>query len=285
MTVAIVTDSTAYLPEDLIAGFDLAVVPLHVACDDVEYTEGVDLSRDELVALMRKGRTLTTSRPSPIVLYETYEALAAAGASHIVSAHLSAELSGTCDAAHLAADAAAVDVTVVDTRTIGMALGLAVRSGLEAAAAGASGPAVADVIAARARASSTLFYVHTLEFLRKGGRIGAAAAFLGSALSVKPLLAVVDGRIEPVEKLRTTGRAVTRLEDLAVAEAARAGRDVDVVVHHLDAEPAARRLADRLRDRMAGQLAPDSPRVVEIGAVAGAHLGPGTLAVVVAPRP
>ena len=121
-------------------------------------------------------------------------------------------------------------------------------------------------------------YVDTLEYLRRGGRIGAAAAMLGSALAVKPLLNLVDGRLEPLERVRTSTRALARLEELAVREAA--DRDVDVAVQHLAAAERAREVADRLRARL--------PRardvyVGEVGAVVGAHVGPGMLGVVVAP--
>ncbi len=131
----------------------------------------------------------------------------------------------------------------------------------------------------RAAASAALFYVDSLEPLRRGGRIGTAAALIGSALSVKPLLHLVDGRVEPREKVRTTSRAIARLEELAVGLAG--SRPVDLAVHHLGAEDRADALAARLRARVPGlgQLV-----VGEVGAVVGTHVGPGMLAVVVAPR-
>ena len=122
-----------------------------------------------------------------------------------------------------------------------------------------------------------MFYVDTLEHLRRGGRIGKANALLGSALAIKPILGLKDGSIVPLERVRTSSRAIARLEDLAESAAA----SVDVAVHHLDSAERAERLAERLRPRVHG-LADLS--VVELGAVVGAHVGPGTLAIAVSPR-
>ena len=132
-------------------------------------------------------------------------------------------------------------------------------------------------------AATVLFYVDTLDYLRRGGRIGAASALLGSALAIKPMLSLQGGRIEPIEKVRTASRAMARMEELAVRaiDAAGAG-GVDVAVHHLDSRDRAGRLAERLRT----ELPVDADvEVLEIGAVVGAHVGPGTIAVVVSPRP
>lgn len=286
MSVALVTDSTAYLPPEVVDAHRMSIVPLHVACDEQEYREGVDLGRAELIALLRRGRRLTTSRPSPMLLFETYQRLAAEGATHIVSTHLSGELSGTCDAAELASRSCSVEVTVVDSRSMGMGLGCAVLAGARAVEAGLDAQSVIRTIREHAQQARLLFYVNTLEYLRLGGRIGAASAFLGSALSVKPLLSLESGRITPVEKLRTASRAVARLTDLATSMIETDAHDarVDVIVHHIDARDRAERLAATLRERVGSQLYGGSAPIIEIGAVAAAHLGPGALAVVVSPR-
>jgi DegV family protein with EDD domain len=129
-----------------------------------------------------------------------------------------------------------------------------------------------------------VFYVDTLEYLRRGGRIGTAGALVGSALSIKPILGLRDGHIVPLERVRTSTRAIARIEDLA-AEAAAAlppgATGVDVAIHHLDSPERAERLAERLRARLGEGV---GLRVVELGAVVGAHVGPGTLAVAVVPR-
>jgi DegV family protein with EDD domain len=129
------------------------------------------------------------------------------------------------------------------------------------------------------------FYVDSLDYLRRGGRIGAAAALLGSALAMKPLLTVTDGEVRPLERVRTSSRALLRLEQLgllALARAAGSSDHVDVAVHHLDDAAVAQQMVDRLRIRL-----PELSDIVvgQVSAVLGVHVGPGTLGIVVSPRP
>lgn len=282
MTVRIVTDSTAYLPSELLRTHAVEVVPLHVVVGGEDHVEGQDITAAQVAAALRDYTIVTTSRPTPTVFAETYERLAEEGATAIVSVHLSSQMSGTVEAARLAAAEAPVPVEVVDSETIGMAMGFAVVGAAEAAAAGADVPAVLDVVRARLGPSGVLFYVDTLEHLRRGGRIGAASALLGSALSIKPILAVRGGRIVPVEKVRTSSRAVARIEAMVVEHVGKGGHAVDLAVHHLDAAARAEEIASQLRT-----MVPGSPTVlvVELGAVVGAHVGPGTVAIAVSPRP
>ena len=191
-------------------------------------------------------------------------------------------MSGTFESARLAARDASVKVTAVDTRQLGMGIGYAVLAAADVLDGGGSAEEAAGAALARAGATTSLFYVDTLEYLRRGGRIGAAAALLGSALAVKPLLEIVDGRIATREKVRTSARALSRLEDLAVAAAD--GHEVDVTVAHLANADRAETLADHLRQRLADNLGGRDLAVGEVGAVIGAHVGPGMVAVVVAPR-
>ena len=276
--VAVVTDSTAYLPDGVAHERGVFVVPLHVVLGARTGKEGVDVFPAEVaVALTERRLHVSTSRPTPAEFGAVYRT---SGASRIVSVHLSGDLSGTVDAARLAAEEVAVDgieVRVVDSRSIVMGLGFAVIRVAEAAARGGDLDAVAG--AALARGGTTLFYVDTLEYLRRGGRIGAAAALVGAALAVKPLLHVIDGKIAPLEKVRTASKAVARLEDLAV-EAAADG-EVDIAVHHLAAQEKADGLAERLGKRVPGLR---SLYLSEVGAVVGAHVGPGLLGVVVSRR-
>lgn len=278
--VAVVTDSTASLPAGVAEKHDVGVVPLHVVLGRRTGVEGRQVTPQDVAEAMRERRVeVTTSRPTPSELADAYRA---AASPHVVSVHLSASLSGTSDAAALAAREVAADgvsVLVVDSRTIAMGLGFAVVAAAEAAAAGADAAAVARAARDAAQRTTVLFYVDTLEHLRRGGRIGAASALVGTALAVKPLLHVLDGAIAPLEKVRTSARALARLEDLALVAAA--GGTVDVAVHHLAAEQRAEQLAQRLRARL-----PDlgTLYVSEVGAVVGAHVGPGLLGVVVARR-
>ncbi|MFC8502234.1 DegV family protein [Pedococcus sp. NPDC057267] len=282
MSVALVTDSTAYLPAAVVDAHGIGVVPLHVVIAGTEFSEGVDVSTAEVATALRAFKPVSTSRPAPQAFLEAYEKAAAGGAEAIVSVHISADMSSTVESAHLAAQQSPVPVTVVDSRSLGMAMGYAVVSAAELAAGGASAEEVAAVARSRSEASTVVFYVDTLEHLRRGGRIGAASALLGSALAIKPILGLEDGHIRPLEKVRTSSRALARLEELSVAAVDAAGGDVDIAVHHLDSAARAEDLAARIRDRVstAGEVV-----VVELGAVVGAHVGPGTLAVAVSPRP
>ena len=283
MSVAIVTDSTASLPGELVASHGIVVVPLHVVLGGQAFSDGVDFTTDELAAALRKFTAVSTSRPSPQAFLDAYEAAAAGGADAVVSVHISSDMSGTVGSATLAASQSPIPVEVVDSRSVGMAMGFAALSAAVAAQQGMDAKAVAAIASSRARAATVIFYVDTLEHLRRGGRIGAASALLGSALAIKPLLALSDGHIEPIEKVRTAARALSRLEELALRAVNEAqGSGVDIAVHHLDSQTRAGDLVDRLRTRV-----PSSTTVilVELGAVVGAHVGPGTIAVAVSPRP
>ncbi|MFD0258730.1 DegV family protein [Kitasatospora indigofera] len=277
--LAIVTDSTAYLPQDAVDRHGITVVPLSVAVGDEVLDEGVEISPKDVAEALRGKRRVTTSRPNPETFAAAYRAAAESGAAGVVSLHLSAELSGTCEAARLAAGEAPIPVRVVDSRLVGMALGYCVLTAAQGAESGLSLDEVAASATRRAGLTSGFFYVDTLEHLRRGGRIGAARALLGSALAVKPLLHLSGGRIEPLEKVRTASRAIARLEEIAVERAA--DREVDIAVHHLASADRAEPLAERLRERVPGLR---ELYVGEVGAVIGAHAGPGLLAVVLSPR-
>ena len=285
MSVAIVTDSTAYLPDSVVDAHSIQVVPLHVIVGGTEFSEGVDITTAEVAAALRSFKPVSTSRPSPQSFLDAYEKAAAGGAEGIVSVHISADMSSTVESAHLAAQQSPVPVTVVDSRSLGMAMGYAVVSAAELADQGGSLEDVAAQARSRAEASTVVFYVDTLEHLRRGGRIGSASAFLGSALAIKPILGLVDGHIRPLEKVRTSSRALARLEELAVSAVEKAGAGVDIAVHHLDSQSRADDLAARLTARLEGLAQDGDVRVVELGAVVGAHVGPGTIAVAVSPRP
>ncbi|MCE0485301.1 DegV family protein [Ornithinimicrobium sediminis] len=286
MSTVVVTDSTACLPASMAQEHGVEVVPLHVVVGGRTFAEGVDITPGEVAELLRRGKeTVSTSRPSPGELVQHYREIAARrGADHLVSVHLSSRISGTLEAAELAAATMAGElrVTVVDSRTLGMAMGYAVRSGADAAAAGSTVQEVVDVVRRRAAQACAWFYVDTLEYLRRGGRVGAAQALVGGALSIKPLLQVSDGQVQPWEKVRTRGKALARLEAQAVQtarELREQGRDVSVAVHHLGfAERAA-----EVTDRLAAALADCEVQLVELDAVLSVHTGPGTVAVVVSP--
>ncbi|MET9860152.1 DegV family protein [Streptomyces smyrnaeus] len=277
--LAIVTDSTAYLPPEALRRYGIEAVPLTVVLGKEALEEGTEISARSLAAALRERRPVTTSRPSPETFARTFRAAAEAGAAGIVSLHLSAEFSGTYDAALLAAKEAPVAVRVVDTGVVAMALGFCALAAAEAAEAGASLDEAVAAAEKRAEGTSAVFYVDTLDYLRRGGRIGAAQALLGSALAVKPLLEVADGRIGMLEKVRTASKAIARLEEIVVERAGDAR--VDIAVHHLAAAERAEQLAECFRDRVPGLR---ELHVSEVGAVIGAHTGPGLLGAVLSLR-
>ena len=282
--VALVTDSTASLPADLAARRDIVVVPLQVVIGSRSYEEGTeDGATPETVAdALRAWTPVSTSRPTPAAMLEAYEKAAAGGAREILSIHISGEMSGTLESAQLAARDSPVPVTTVDSRQLGMATGFAVLTAADRLDQGATVQEAAEAARTRAAATTSLFYVDTLEYLRRGGRIGPAAALLGSALAIKPLLRLDDGRIGRIEKVRTAGRALARLEELAVE--ATDELEVDVAVAHLANPERAELLAGNLRERLSTNLGDRDVYVGEVGAVLGAHVGPGMVAVMVAPR-
>jgi DegV family protein with EDD domain len=280
VSVAVVTDSTAYLPPRLVEQYSVEVVPLYVVMAGHSGREGAEIGPADVArALGVRGQTVSTSRPTPGDFVSAYRRRLAEGAERIVSVHLSAELSGTVDAARLAAAQVGEHiVTVVDSRSAAMGSGFAVVAAARAAAAGEDAASVAATARETAAATRTLFVVDTLEHLRRGGRIGAAASMIGTALAVKPVLHVVEGRVVPLEKVRTTARALSRLVQRGV-EAADGG-PASVAVHHLAAPERAERLAADLRARLPGL---QELYVSELGAAIGAHVGPGAVGLVVAP--
>ncbi|MFE0023518.1 DegV family protein [Amycolatopsis sp. NPDC059021] len=277
MSVAVVTDSTAHLPEGFAERSAVRVVPLHVLVDGVVSLDGTEMGPAALAEALGQRKIVTTSRPTPAEFAAEFRAALDAGADAVVSVHLSSELSGTWEAAVLAAQEVGPDrVRVVDSRTTAMGLGFAALHAAGAAAAGASAAEVEAAAVATAEHSETLFVVETLDYLRRGGRIGPAAALLGTALAVKPVLHMADGRIRPLEKVRTMNRAVARLVELAVSAAGQG--EVELAVHHLASPERAVELANRLEEAVPGS---SGCVVSEIGAVIGAHTGPGVLGVVV----
>ena len=275
--VAVVTDSTAYLPP--LPANGLTVVPLAVVVNGVPGLETADIDSATVAeALSARRVAVTTSRPSPSAFSQVYRELLDDGHTAVLSVHLSAQLSGTYEAARLAAAEFDGKVAVVDTESTGMGLGFPALAAAEAAAGGGSLEEVRSAAEAAAARTTTLFYVDTLEFLRRGGRIGAAAALVGTALSVKPILHTTDQGVVVREKVRTASRALARLADIAVESAGSSGL-VDVAVHHLAAPDRADGLLTTLQERLGERLR--GAYLTEVGAVVGAHVGPGMVAVVV----
>jgi len=278
--VAIVTDSTSYLPRDVIAAHDIHEVSLYVDDGSGQRPES---GITDYVAFYDGLRAMTalptTSQPSIGDFLAVYEPLAQAGRD-IVSIHLSGGISGTVESARQAAAEHAERhkgsrVEVVDSRLASGALAAAILAGCAAAEAGGD----VDAVAARAREASremTLWFaLDTLEFLRRGGRIGGAQAWVGGALKVKPILTLSDdtGTLEPIERVRTASRAFARLQR-ELADRLAAGAD-GWVVQHIQAPDDAARLVEHGRELFGTEPA----FVSEIGPVVGSYAGPGLLGV------
>lgn len=277
--VAVITDSTSYLPPGWAAELGVRVVPVQVIVAGQAFDETEDAQAQRVAEALQSWQPVTTSRPSPARFTEAFRDAEEAGAQGIVVATLSSAMSATYESALLAAREAEIPVDVIDTRSIAMGAGFAVVSGARAAREGRNREVVARVVRARAAASHVYFYVDTLEYLRRGGRVSSARAAVGQALQVKPLLQVVDGHVEKVDQVRTASKALARLAELAVA-AAGEQVDVDIAVQHLGAPERAAALAATIGERL------PQATVIQgtVGGVVGAHVGPGMVAVVVAPR-
>ncbi|MGI9136126.1 MAG: DegV family protein [Candidatus Nanopelagicales bacterium] len=276
--VAVVTDSTSYLPRGWAAEFGIVVVPVQVIVAGRPLDETDDDQAQQVTDALTSLQPVSTSRPSPERFLQAFRAAQAAGATEIVVATLSSAMSATYESALLAARDATIAVTVIDSGTIAMGLGFAVTRGATAARAGASAAEVAGIIENSARAACVYFYVDTLEYLRRGGRVSSAKAAMGHALQVKPLLHVEHGRVEALERLRTSGKALARLAELAITAAN--GDACDVAVQHLGAPERAAALARQLRTSLPACEVIECP----VGGVVGAHVGPGMVAVVVSPK-
>jgi DegV family protein with EDD domain len=271
-SVAIVTDSTADLPPQLAATRSITVVPLTLNFEGKALLDGVDIRPDEFYRRLPSATTHpTTSQPSPGRFAEAYSSLLADHEA-VVSIHISEKLSGTYESARQAADMTDPKrVRVVDSQVVSMSLGLLTLTASALASNGADAEAIEAKMLDMRPHVQTYFSVATLEFLRRGGRIGRANALLGSVLQVKPVLCLRDGLVTPLERVRTFERALNRIVELT-REVDR-GQGVCVIVGHADAEADAERIAREL-DPIAETL-----MIQPLGPVVGAHAGPGVVGV------
>jgi len=277
MSVGIVTDSTCYLPNEVVTELGIEVVPLQVISNGVAFNEVGGITVDEVATALRAGKAVTTSRPNPEVFVEAFEKLSRQGHESIVSVHLSSELSGTYESAVLASRKIDFPVDVVDSRGIAMMLGFAAQAGAKLAKSGASQAEVLDLIQRKCAGASIIFYVDSLEFLEKGGRITAMQARMGASMNLKPLLHMIDGKVAQQELVRTSEKSIARMIEI-VAAAARIKSEI--AVHHVEALDVANQVAAQLKE-LTGV---ESISVTSAGAVVGTHVGPGALAVVVSPQ-
>jgi DegV family protein with EDD domain len=274
--VAIVTDSTAYLPADLLKTLDINVIPLSIIWDNETFRDGIDMQPVDFYRRLSTAKTLpTTSQVTVPAMEELFKKLLDQG-NDVLGIFLSSKFSGTFESATLAREhlsSAGAKIAVVDSLSTTMAMGWSVLAAAHAARAGGN-LAECHRIAESARdQSGVLFVVDTLEFLRRGGRIGGAAALVGTALKIKPVLEMQNGRIESVEKIRTKGKALERLLELGI-ERIGSRTPVRLAISHGNAEAEANALLETARAR----LNPVESFSVPLSPVIGTHTGPGVVA-------
>jgi DegV family protein with EDD domain len=278
MTIKLVTDSTAYLPEETIRRLDIRVVPLCVHFAHEEFKEGVELSNEEFYKRLQEAAELpTTSQPSAGAFFEVFKELAGAG-HEIVVITISSKLSGTWNSAMAARDMLPeAGISIVDSFSTSVGLMHMVEAAGRAIASGATRDEVVAKIEEVKESTYLLFVVDTLEYLAKGGRIGNAKAFLGTLLKVKPILVLKDGAIEPLEQVRSKRKAHARMLELIENRVAGNGSNIQVGLVHALVPDDAQALAHELSTRLGG--VPVS--INNLGPVIGTHTGPGVVGVAV----
>lgn len=275
--VAIVTDSTASVPTELAEKLGITVIQLDLTIGE-ESNDERRIPHSRLAQALRDGVPVSTAPPPPPAFSWNYADLVDADTEAIISVHISQELSRTCESARIAATEVDVPVHVVDSRLCGLGLGHPVIAAASAAATGAAPQQVLDVLERRLHGTTELLYVDTLEYLERGGRIGRGQAMLGTALSVKPVLTLREGVLEPLTKGIGADRALKKAVDAAVRQAG--DGPVDIAAEHFQAEQQAGDILERLRSRL-----PRARQAIleETSAIIGAHTGPGALGITVSP--
>ncbi len=273
MAVVVVTDSAARLPDALRRQWGIRQVPLHVLLDDLDLRDGVD----EIPSNIHDYGNATTAAATPVELADAYrQALADSAGDGVVAVHLSGALSGTLAAANTTAAEIGPSVRVLDSKSAAMNTGFVALAAARAAADGADLDTVVDAATAAAARNHGFIVVHQLDNLRRSGRIGGAGAWLGTKLSLKPLLRIEDGKLVLAQRVRTASKATATMID-RVCEVVD-GRSASIAVHHVANPDGAQNVVTAL-----GELLPGCgpPIVTELGPVLALHVGAGALGVCV----
>jgi len=273
--IAFVTDSTAYIPVELVRQHSITVAPQVLIWGDQTYQDGVDIQPDEFYARLKGSKTMpTTSQASMVTMQNIFHSLIDKGFD-VVGVFISAKLSGTLQSAMQGREAlgsAAEKITIIDSTSTAMAMGFQV---LNAARAAENGASVADckALVEKAREHTGVYFaVDTLEFLHRGGRIGGAQRFIGSALNLKPILAVKDGRVEAEDRVRTKSKALDRVLELVAAQV-KGKSNIHIACLHANAEAEALDLLARAGK----ELNAIESILSSVSPVVGTHAGPGTV--------
>ncbi len=269
--VAIVTDSVANLPADVIREHKIYVIPQIINWEGQSLLDQIDITTEEFYRRLPLSKELPkTSQPSPGQFTEHFQKVAE-GAESIVAVFVSAELSGTIQSAHLGAEAMGdYPIEIVDSRSASLGLGLLAIAAARYAAEGHDYHTVAAYVRALIPRLRVLFVVDTLEYLHKGGRIGGAKRLVGSVLSIKPVLHLENGRIEPLASIRTKSKAIQHMLDV-VLEEMRGKSKIHAGVIHANAAEEALYIADKVR----GAVSPNELIINELTPAIGANVGPG----------
>jgi fatty acid kinase fatty acid binding subunit len=271
--IGIVTDSTSYLDDEYVEKHDIKVVPLKVIMEDVAYREGIDITNEEFYKRLKDPKTAfpTTSQPSAGEFLEAYRELSERY-DELLSIHISAGISGTCDSARTAAkEMEDYPIEIIDSRITAGLLGMMAVELAEARDRGMNMKEL-TALAGRIVANSTLmFMVATLEYLHRGGRIGGAQALLGNMLQMKPIL-FINGTIDVQERVRGAKKALDRLVEIAVSKAG--GKKIRLAISHVEDLDRMNELLGKLKGKL--NFNPAELMICKTGPVIGCHVGPGT---------
>ena len=276
--IAIVTDSTAYIPKEMMNGHNIEIIPLQVIWEGKVYRDGIDITPKEFYTRLETAKYMpSTSQATPGDFIELYKSLLEQG-FEILSVHISSKLSGTIDSAIQAKNALPGQrIELVDSLSTSMAMGFPVLNAAKAAEMGASLEECKTIVEKAYKNTGVLFVVSTLEFLHRGGRIGGAAAFIGNKLDMKPILELIDGKIEAVQRIRTMKKAIDKLVELTL-ERLDGHKTVQLACLHANAPDEAQDLLDKICKKVNVECIQDSV-VTEVSPVIGTHTGPGTIGI------
>ena len=271
----IVTDSTSYIPSDITQKYGITVAPQVLIWDNQTYRDGIDIQPTDFYSRLKTAKSMpSTSQVSPATMQEIFQGLVEKGTS-VLGIFISSKLSGTLQSAIQAKEmmgGAGDKVMLVDSQSTAMALGFQALAAARAMEAGASLEECAAMAAKAHERTGVFFAVDTLEFLHRGGRIGGAQRFIGSALNLKPILALKEGKVEGVDRIRTKSKAHDRVLEL-VAEQVKGKSNIRIATLHANSADDARSLLDRA----AAELSPVETLFTEVSPVVGTHAGPGTV--------
>lgn len=279
--VRIVTDSTADIPRHIADELGIMVIPLKISFGREIYRDGVDILSGEFIKKMERADEFpTTSQPSPGEIVAVYEKIISKGES-VISIHLSGKLSGTVQSARTAKTMTdSNDIYVIDSRTISMGLGLIVIAAAKAANEGKSVVEILEMVNEKIEKSFLIFLVDTLDYLEKGGRIGKASAFIGTFLKIKPILALNEGQIEPLERVRGKIKAIERIAQIVADETDSSKKYNCALVYGDDYSSAV--MLKEYTQKLVNSC--EEPLITELGPVIMAHTGPGVAGIILCPE-